>query len=103
MNPTSVTSAALPGDYETADRMAAEQLGLNGTTQVMEREKTPSARPRIERVAAVDRRTDGRHRVWLDGDSGVLRADRPGVAGPPTGCESAERSSEEERNILERR
>ncbi len=102
MTATSVTSAALRGDYETADRIAAENLDLIGTTHVMERQKTPSACPHIERVVAVERCTDGLHRLWLDGDGGLSREGRPSVAWPHTGFESAERAAREARKVLDR-
>ena len=102
MNPTSSTSAALRGDYETADRIAVENLDLMGTTHVRERQKTPSACPHIERVVAVERCTDGLHRLWLDGDGGLAREGRATVAWPSTGFESAERAVREARNLLDR-
>ena len=77
MTQRSVTSATLRGDYETADRIAARNLDLIGTAQVMARGKTPSACPHIEHVIAVERCTDGLHRLWLDGNGGLAQRAAP--------------------------
>lgn len=93
--------AALRGDYETSDRIAAGILESTGSVDVLARGDTPSACPAIDRRLTVERGDDGAYRLIVDGyTNGPPRDNISPTAWPTSGFESAARAVAEARERL---
>ena len=93
--------AALRGDYETADRIAAEILEATSRVDVLARSETPSACPAIERRLSIERGDDGAYRLVVDGyTNGPPRANIAPTLWPESGFESPARAVAEARARL---
>ena len=95
-----ITSAALAGDYTSADRLAIDELQETGAVAVLARNQELSALPHIAARITAERWEDGCYRLWLAAGGGLPRANQPTVAWPMSGYLHAASAVNEARRIL---